>query len=38
MGKKPKSRLDQILDPYNREFPDAGMISHKRAAAQMEAS
>ena len=37
MGKKPKSRLDQILDPYNREFPDAGMISHKRAAAQMEA-
>jgi hypothetical protein len=37
MSKKPKTRLEQILDPGNREFPDAGMTSHKRAAAQMEA-
>ena len=37
MAKKQKDRLEEILDPYNREFPDAGMISFERAAAQLEA-
>lgn len=35
--RKPKSRLEQILDPDNPEFPDAGTISFERAAAQLEA-
>ena len=37
MAKKPDIPLEDILDPYHGKFPDAGMVSFERAAAQLEA-